>query len=69
MAPNQIQIADEAITRTLSNNGGGTYSQQRPQSIAQVKTHEVTEKELEGERDERDLKMKQVVLACCCLIN
>lgn len=69
MATHQVKIADEALTRNPSNNGGGIYSQQRRQSIAQMKPHHVTEKELEGEGDERDVRMKQVFLAGCCQIT
>jgi len=57
------------MSRTLSNNGGGIDSQQRRQSISQLKKHGVTEKELEGEGDERDIKIKQVIYTGCCLIT
>lgn len=60
MGLDKVQIADEAINRIPSNNGNGAYSRQRRQSIAQLKERDVTEKVLEGEADERDIRLKQV---------
>lgn len=69
MAQDQVTIAKEAIARTPLDNGGKTYSQQRRQSIAQLKSHDMTEKELEAEGEERDVRMKQVFLAGCYQIT
>ncbi len=69
MAQNQVTIAKEAIARTPLDNGRKTYSRQRQQSIAQLNPHDMTEKELEAEGDERDVRMKQVYLAGCYQIT
>ena len=50
MAPDRVQIADEAINRVASN-GPGIYTREKSM---------VAEKEVEVERDERDIRKKQV---------
>ena len=61
MSPEKVQIADEALNRIPSNNGGGAYSQRRRSSVVDLKQQIVSEKETKEEGDERDLRKKQVM--------
>lgn len=58
---NRVQIADEALGRTPSD----AYAHRRSNSL---KHYSVSEKEVtEDEKDERDIKKRQVGPTCACM--
>ena len=61
MSPEKVQIADEALNRIPSNNGGGAYSHRRRSSVADLKQQVISEKETNEDGDDRDVRKKQVL--------
>ena len=58
---NRVQIADEALGRTPSD----AYAHRRSNSL---KHYSVSEKEVtEDEKDERDIRKRQVGSTCSCM--
>ena len=58
-AATRIQIADDAVTRTASTGSGAYVYPQRLEKLGLSKI-DTLEKEIEDEKDERDIRKKQV---------
>ncbi len=59
LSVNRIQIADDAVNRVPSN-GTGTYTQQQRFEKPSLTRRSTEEVEPEQEKDERDVRKKQV---------
>ena len=63
MPPDRVHIAGDALDRIPSNNGGGAYAHQRRKSVTELKQHAISEKEIDEDGDDRDIRKKQVIMA------